>query len=328
MDLARRSQQPHELRHVQAWLAEICVQQGNWAEANSLIAEAQAVVEQLEDDEPRAVLCRVRGLMSRYRDQREEAAGWYRQALAMIRAKGPQHLAWYLGPLARMELSLGNELDARGLMDELAGVLTRIPEGTLPTAPALTDAVEWALQAGELRRTQPYAERLQAFAGRMFLSAVDLTLARHEAARGNPALALTHLDRAEQDARRSGLRTQLLRILLERASAAGPQDHNTRSAALEEALAICEALQLDVRARAIRAELSKRRSMRTPAGLSSREMEVLRLVAAGHSNREIAEALVLSEKTIEHHLTNILNKTGTSNRAAATAFAVRHGLAE
>jgi DNA-binding NarL/FixJ family response regulator len=63
-----------------------------------------------------------------------------------------------------------------------------------------------------------------------------------------------------------------------------------------------------------------------PAGLSGREAEVLRLVAAGKSNREIAEALVLSEKTIENHLTSIYAKIRADNRATATAFAIRHGL--
>src|SRR5438477_382651 len=64
-----------------------------------------------------------------------------------------------------------------------------------------------------------------------------------------------------------------------------------------------------------------------PAGLSEREITVLRLVAQGKSNRQIAEELVLSEKTVINHLTNIFNKTVTDNRAAATAFAFRHGLA-
>ena len=51
-------------------------------------------------------------------------------------------------------------------------------------------------------------------------------------------------------------------------------------------------------------------------------------MVAGKSNREIAEQLALSEKTVANHLTSILNKTGTENRTAAAAFAVRHGLAE
>jgi serine/threonine-protein kinase PknK len=61
--------------------------------------------------------------------------------------------------------------------------------------------------------------------------------------------------------------------------------------------------------------------------LSSRESEVVRLVAAGHTNRQIAAALTLSEKTVSRHLDNIFSKLGISSRAAATAFAVRSGLA-
>ena len=63
-----------------------------------------------------------------------------------------------------------------------------------------------------------------------------------------------------------------------------------------------------------------------PAGLTEREAEVLRLVAAGRSNREIAAALVVTEKTVENHLTSAYAKIGAENRAAAAAFAVRHGL--
>lgn len=64
-----------------------------------------------------------------------------------------------------------------------------------------------------------------------------------------------------------------------------------------------------------------------PAGLTAREVEVLRLVAQGMTNTEIAQALQLSEKTIAHHLTHIFNKTTSENRAAAAAFAIRNGLA-
>jgi len=61
-------------------------------------------------------------------------------------------------------------------------------------------------------------------------------------------------------------------------------------------------------------------------GLTARELEVLRLVAAGKSNREIASELVISDHTVRRHLQNIFAKLGVSSRAAATAFAFRHDL--
>jgi DNA-binding NarL/FixJ family response regulator len=60
--------------------------------------------------------------------------------------------------------------------------------------------------------------------------------------------------------------------------------------------------------------------------LTAREVEVLRLVAAGKTNREIAKALVLSDHTVRRHLQNIFNKIGVSSRAAATAFAFQRDL--
>ena len=63
-----------------------------------------------------------------------------------------------------------------------------------------------------------------------------------------------------------------------------------------------------------------------PAGLTAREVEVLRLVAAGRSNAKIASTLVLSEKTVARHLSNIFVKIDVSSRTAAAAFAYEHGL--
>jgi DNA-binding NarL/FixJ family response regulator len=62
--------------------------------------------------------------------------------------------------------------------------------------------------------------------------------------------------------------------------------------------------------------------------LSSREVEVLRLLAGGSSNREIAEALVISVRTVERHITHIYAKIGARGKADATAYALRHALAE
>jgi DNA-binding CsgD family transcriptional regulator len=61
-------------------------------------------------------------------------------------------------------------------------------------------------------------------------------------------------------------------------------------------------------------------------GLSAREVEVLLFVAAGKSNREIAAALVISERTVERHVSNIFAKLAITSRAAATAYAYEHNL--
>ena len=70
----------------------------------------------------------------------------------------------------------------------------------------------------------------------------------------------------------------------------------------------------------------KRASASKPYGLSERELEVLRLVAAGNSNREIATRLVISEHTVARHMQNVFGKLGVSSRSAASAFAAAHEL--
>ena len=65
----------------------------------------------------------------------------------------------------------------------------------------------------------------------------------------------------------------------------------------------------------------------SPDGLSEREVEVLRLVAAGKSNQEIAADLVISVNTVQRHVSNILDKTSLRNRAEAGAYAHQHRLA-
>ncbi|MEO8125299.1 MAG: LuxR C-terminal-related transcriptional regulator [Burkholderiales bacterium] len=62
------------------------------------------------------------------------------------------------------------------------------------------------------------------------------------------------------------------------------------------------------------------------AGLSAREVQVLRLIATGRTNQEIADTLCRSPNTIANHVRNILAKTESANRAEAAAFAVRNGL--
>ena len=72
--------------------------------------------------------------------------------------------------------------------------------------------------------------------------------------------------------------------------------------------------------------LAEPAALRDVHGLTARELEVLRLVAAGRTNKAIATELVLSERTVERHVSNIFAKLGVSSRSAATAFAYEHEL--
>lgn len=103
------------------------------------------------------------------------------------------------------------------------------------------------------------------------------------------------------------------------------EDHDT--AAMEFDAARWVFRQLGATPDVTRVEMLSRPTRPTAAaGLTAREVEVLRLVAAGKSNRAIAADLVLSEKTVDRHVSNIFTKLGVASRAAATAYAYEHDL--
>jgi DNA-binding CsgD family transcriptional regulator len=109
------------------------------------------------------------------------------------------------------------------------------------------------------------------------------------------------------------------------AAMAGPEEAR---AILGEVREICAPLGAEL-ALGRAAELEKKvpgGARRAQAGLTGRELEILRLVAQGMSNQEIATSLVLSEHTIHRHVANVLGKLGVSSRAAAVAQAARHDL--
>ena len=71
---------------------------------------------------------------------------------------------------------------------------------------------------------------------------------------------------------------------------------------------------------------SPKQKLASASGLSARELEVLRCLAAGKTNRAIADELCISEKTVARHVSNIFNKLGLSSRAGAIAYAYKHHL--
>jgi DNA-binding CsgD family transcriptional regulator len=117
------------------------------------------------------------------------------------------------------------------------------------------------------------------------------------------------------------------RVRLERGK---PGDHERARTLLDECLAMASELgmkPLVQRVRALQESLASPRPS-LPGGLSEREAEVLRLMATGKTNGEIAEALVISPHTVGRHVSNIFDKLGITHRADAAAWAVRNGLVE
>jgi DNA-binding CsgD family transcriptional regulator len=112
---------------------------------------------------------------------------------------------------------------------------------------------------------------------------------------------------------------------------AAQRANNPARTLLDEVRAICGPLGAKpalARADALAARLAPTQPVAPayPAGLSAREVEVLRLVAQGLTNPQVAERLFLSPRTVEHHLHAIFNKTGVSTRAAAARWATEHAL--
>lgn len=104
-------------------------------------------------------------------------------------------------------------------------------------------------------------------------------------------------------------------------------DEEAAASSFQAAAAIFEKLGAAVDARQSVDLLGAREAAFVPGGLTHREVEVLRLVAAGKTNKDIVAELHLSPRTVAHHLDSIFTKLGLSSRAAATAYAYEHGLA-
>jgi DNA-binding CsgD family transcriptional regulator len=145
--------------------------------------------------------------------------------------------------------------------------------------------------------------------------------------------AESHFDNATRIATEEGLEVALARTLVERGNMyrlRGRRGDRARAAAvLERAVAICTHLGLEpdaARARALLEQVGPVTVSSLPAGLTPREAEVLRLLAGGRTNRQIADGLTISEKTVEQHLLNIYQKLQVDSRARAVAFAYDHHL--
>jgi DNA-binding NarL/FixJ family response regulator len=219
---------------------------------------------------------------------------------------------------------------AQGRVDDAVTAIRRVlatTDGRLLRARLLPAYVEIALRGGALEEARGACVELESIAAD-FGAEILNAMAAHargtiELADGHPQAALDPLRRAFRVWHEAGAPyiAARLRVLLAQACRA-LDDRDT--ATLEEGLARETFERLG--AAPDLAALAGGKPRATPDGLSPRELEVLRLVAAGKANKLIAKELHLSGKTIERHISNIFTKTGVGSRAAATAYAYQHGL--
>jgi DNA-binding CsgD family transcriptional regulator len=199
---------------------------------------------------------------------------------------------------------------------------------------------EWHRAAGDTERARAHAEQalvdattprqpLALLAAHRMLGDLATDAGAFEVADAHLAESLVLADACRAPYERS----QIMLTWAELALAKG--DAVAAATALDDVRAVCTSLgafptlaRVEQLADLLAQRDQSRAAQRPPvAGLTPRELDVLRLVAAGMSNGEIAEQLYLSRNTVKVHVANILAKIGVHNRAAATEFALRNGIA-
>ncbi len=166
-------------------------------------------------------------------------------------------------------------------------------------------------------------------------SSADRLLGLLSQTMGNLDQAVIHLEEALAFCRKAGYRPELAWSCHDYAEALTqrnkPGDRFRAVSLLEESLSISTELGMPPLMERVtllkeQTALAPARAPAYPDGLTNREVEVLRLIVAGKTDREIAEVLFISARTVGGHISNILNKTSTSNRAEAAVYAARRGL--
>ncbi|MGH9211864.1 MAG: ATP-binding protein [Acidimicrobiales bacterium] len=226
-----------------------------------------------------------------------------------------------------------------GLTDEAAVSYQQagpLETWSLPAFFVLPGYVYGALSAVDLGRYDDLAvllDRLQPFRGEhaigggvAYMGPIELTLGRGAAALGRLGLAIDDLTVAAEQADRAGApgfvaeaRYHLATALLTRN---GPGDHDRAELAARDADRLARALGMAAYVDRTGTLVAQLRSG-GPAALSPREAEVAKLVAEGLTNRQIAERLIISERTAQNHVQHILTKLGFSTRSQIAAWSVR-----
>ena len=298
--------------------AEIMRLHGAWATAVEETKQACERLAQAADKYAmgpalylQAELCRLRGEFAEAEQAYHEASRWGHQAQP---------------GLALLRLAEGNSEGAQQLMRRVLSEATDI----LLRAKLLCPYVEIMLEVGDAASARAAAAELTEIADRYDTPALHAVAGQSVGAvllaEGDAQRALAELRRAWETWRELEAPYEAGRVRVMIALGCRVLG-DEESAALELDAARRVLVELGAKPDVARVDLLLRKETdATMHGLTGRELEVLRLLATGKTNRAIAADLVLAEKTVDRHVTNIFAKLGVSSRAAATAYSYEHKL--
>lgn len=301
--------------------AEIMQLRGAWNDAAAAANEAYDRFVAAGDPAAGAALY-VRAELARLRGDVDEAEEAYRGAARYGHDPHPG--------LALLRLASGDVDRALAASQRVVGE----DAGRWSRVRVLTAHVEIALAANEVAGARAAVEELRSLADQHPAPMLEAAL---HTADGAVHLAEGHAVVAERLLRRAfstwldiGAPLDAARVRVDLGTACRRMgDIDTAELEWEQARAVFEELGAATCTEALDAAVAGASPAPRPAsaaGLTGRELEVLAEVATGKTNREIAEALVISEKTVSRHLENIFTKIDVASRAAATAYAYEHDL--
>lgn len=299
--------------------SEVLTLQGAWPDALREVEAACRHLAQRTGDPAvgmahyqRAELCRLRGAFDEAEAAYQEASRWghpLQPGLALLRL-------------------------AQGRIADAEAAIRRVVEEDHPPARrcrVLAACGEIMLAVGDLAAARAAVDDITAIArsaASRYLEATAASLrGTVQLAEGDPTAACASLQTAvaswqELEVPHDLARTKLALVRALRELG----DRDTAEVELATARRLLERLGATPALEQARA-LSRRGTPVWPAGLTEREVEVLTLIAAGRTNQQIADELVISSKTVARHVSNIYRKLGIGSRAAATAYAYQHDIA-
>jgi DNA-binding CsgD family transcriptional regulator/tetratricopeptide (TPR) repeat protein len=313
----------------------------DYTKARAMCEEALAIHRELDDRWGIAQSLFLLGAVAAYQGDHVAARPPLEESVALFQETGDREgLADALGVLGMTALSRGDLAAARSLAGESRTIFESIGDRR-GVAKTLTVMGDIFLEEGELEaaraRHEEGLEILRDLDDRWGMAWCLEGLAGVTASQGQPARAARIFGAAEALREAiEGPRPPVRQAIYKRevAAARAGLDDKAFAAAWAEGRAMApeQALATEEQTSASGLpdeppELTRLASTPTyPAGLTSREVEVLRLVAQGLTNAQVGEGLFISPRTVDTHLTSIYQKLGVSSRSAATRYAVDHNL--